>query len=200
MRLLTLPVVAAHGLIVAGLWSMSSIGAFQEPAARASDRRVEDIYIARSLRESRVTATEFCAEGRTRFAGARFEDRYTFRSTATRGSDGLMIDTNVQTIGRLHACFGSTADPATSSFYAEGALGAVTFTGRGECRTTKRDFPEPGMVVLRCFLELGDLPSGYVGGQLTTNTMGSRNVLGENADPPGYTQPSIATVRLWKRR
>ena len=41
---------------------MSSIGAFQELPARASDRRVEDIYIARSLRESRVTATDFCAE------------------------------------------------------------------------------------------------------------------------------------------
>ena len=98
------------------------------------------------------------------------------------------------------ACFGSTSDPALRSFYAEGVLATVMFTGRGECRTAKEDYPEPGMRVVRCFLELRDLPSGYVGGHLTTNTMGSRNEPGEETDPPGYTQPSIATIRLWKRR
>jgi len=79
-------------------------------------------------------------------------------------------------------------------------LHTVTFTGRGECRLAKRDYPEPGIVVVRCFLELSDLPSGYVGGQLTTNTITSRIRLGDKSDPPGYTQPSIATVRLWRRR
>ncbi len=111
-----------------------------------------------------------------------------------------MIDTNVQTVGRLHACFGATADPALSNFYAEGALGNVSFTGRGECRTAKLNYPEPGISIVRCFLELSDLPNEYIGGQLTTNTLNSKNVLGDKSDPPGYTQPSIATIRLWKRR
>ena len=161
---------------------------------------IEDIYVARSLRLSRITPTAYCAPERAGFAGSTAEDRYTFHSTATRGSDGLMTDANVATIGRLHACFGSTADPLTTNFYAEGALGDVSFTGRGECRTAKQDYPEPGITVYRCFLELRDLPREYQGGQLTTNTVVSRQGIGEASDPPGYLQPSIATVRLWKKR
>jgi hypothetical protein len=199
--LTTLATCTGWALILGGLYLALPGEASQSGRSdRASKSRVEDIYVARSMRESRVTPTAFCAEARTGFGSSRSEDRYTFRSTATRGSDGLMIETNVQTIGSLHACFGSTLDPMLTTFYAEGVLGTVTFTGRGECRNAKQDYPEPGMNVTRCFLELSDLPSGYVGGQLTTNTMGSRNALGEESDPPGYTQPSIATVRLWKRR
>ena len=188
-------------LILGGLHLTSATDAIQSDRPRkASDSSVESIYIAVSMHESKITPTAFCAEGRTGFGGPLSEDRYAFRSTTTRGSDGLMINTNVQTIGSLHACFGSTSDPALRRFYGEGVLATVTFSGRGECRMAKEDYPEPGMTVSRCFLELRDLPSGYVGGQLTTNTMGSRNVLGEETDPPGYTQPSIATIRLWKRR
>jgi hypothetical protein len=200
--LTTLLAFTGHAVILlGGLCSMSSIEAFQgAQSGSASDGRVEDIYIARSMRESRVTPTEFCAQARIGFDGARIEDQYTFRSTATRASDGLMVDTNVSAIGRLHACLGLTSDPITGNFYAEGILGTVTFTGSGECRTVKQDYPEPGMVIQRCFLELRDLPNGYVGGQLTTNSVNSRNVIGEKTDPPGYTQSSIATIRLWKRR
>jgi len=161
---------------------------------------IEDIYVARSLRLSRVTPTAYCTPEKIGVATATAEDQYTFHSTTTRSSDGLMINANVATIGRLHACFGSTADPLTSNFYAEGALGGVSFTGRGECRTAKQDYPEPGLTVYRCFLELRDLPREYLGGQLTTNTVVSRQSIGELSDPPGYVQPSIATVRLWKKR
>jgi hypothetical protein len=160
---------------------------------------VEAIYIARSMRESRIAPTAFCAPTKVGFGSATFEDQYTFRSTATRPADGLMIDPDVNTIGRLHACFGSTSD-ATLNFYAEGVLGDVPFTGTGDCRAFKQDVPETGITVYRCFLELRDLPTGYVGGVLTTNSVVSRNAIGEKSDPPGYTQPSIATVRLWKRR
>lgn len=38
----------------------------------------------------------------------------------------------------------------------------------------------------------------YVGGLLTTNTLTSRAAFGGDSDPPGYTQASIATIRLWK--
>lgn len=161
---------------------------------------VEEIYIARSIRESRVWPTAFCEKARTGFDNAIAEDQFTFQSTATRGSDGLMIDTNVQTIGRIKACFGVTSDPALITFYAEGALGTVTFTGRGECRTVKQGYPEPGMIVMRCFLDLSDVSGGRIGGQLTTNSMASRKDLGDKTDPLGYTQSSIATIRLWKPR
>ncbi len=88
----------------------------------------------------------------------------------------------------------------TNYFFAEGELGEVSFVGRGECITAKQNFPEPGLNVIRCFLELSNLPAAYVGGQLTTNTINSRAVVGGVSDPPGYAQPSIATIRLWRKR
>jgi len=56
---------------------------------------VENIYVARSLRESRVAATEFCAQARVGFGDATVEDQYTFRSIATRVADGLMVDAEI---------------------------------------------------------------------------------------------------------
>jgi hypothetical protein len=165
----------------------------------ASDGGVEAIYMVRSMRESRVTPTKFCEQTKTGFSST-IEEQYTFRSTATRPTDGLMINTNVNTVGSLHACSGRASDPTTFNFYAEGVLGKAPFTGAGDCRILKQGFPEPGISAFRCFLELRDLPTGYVGGLLTTNTVLSRNLIGENSDPPGYTQPSVAIVRLWKRR
>ncbi len=187
-------------LLLWGLCAVFPNEAFQGSRSDStSDGGVEAIYMARSIRESRVTATKFCEQTKTGFS-ARIEDRYTRRSIATRPTDGLITNTNVNKIGSLHVCFGPTSDPTTFNFYAEGVLGNVTFTGSGDCRTVKQDFPEPGISSARCFLELRDLPTGYVGGLLTSNTVASRNPIGENSDPPGYTQPSIATVRLWKRR
>jgi hypothetical protein len=166
----------------------------------ASTSQVEEIYIARSLRESREAPSEFCAPARTGFGEAQTEDRYSFWSVDVRGSDGRVTDARVQQVGVLRACFGPIPGAGASFFYAEGAFGDVTFTGRGDCRGSAEVSPEPGMSVTRCFMDIGDLPAVYVGGRLTTNTMGSRNGLGDVSDPPGYTQPSIATVRLWRRR
>jgi len=166
---------------------------------QGEETRVEEIYIGRSVRESQITPTEFCAQARTGFV-ARLESRFTFRSTATRAADGLMVDTNVGTIGSLHACFGETSDPAISNFYAEGLLGRTAFNGIGECHLMKSDFPERGLFPFRCFLDLSGFPDQYVGGQLTTNTVNSLKSLGTETDPQGYTQSSIATVRLWKKR
>ncbi len=168
--------------------------------AVAAQSRVEDIYIARSVLESSVPPTAFCTPARTGFDKYTNEDRYALQSIATRPSDGLVTDDNVNTIGGIRACFASTADPKTRNFYAEGTLGAVSFIGAGECLTVKPDYPEPGLTVARCFLELRNLSNGYIGGQLTTNTMRSRKLTGVITDPPGYTQYSIATIRLWKRR
>jgi hypothetical protein len=111
--------------------------------------QLEEIYIGRSVRESRVAPTAFCAQARTGFSDAESEDRYTFRSTASRSSDGRIVAANRSTIGNIHACFGPTSDPAVVNFYGEGILGRVTFKGSGEC-SRKADWPEKGLVVRAC--------------------------------------------------
>ena len=161
---------------------------------------VEDIHVVRSLQLSPVPATDFCSIGRSGFGNATIEDRYDFRVVVTKASDGKVVDSTATTIGGLHACFGPSSNPLISNFFAEGTLGNITFIGKGECRQSRRDFPEPGLTLYRCYLDIEGLPTGYVGGMLTTNTVTSRQSIGEVSDPPGYTQPSIATVRLWKAR
>jgi hypothetical protein len=79
-------------------------------------------------------------------------------------------------------------------------LGKTALKGVGDCHVTKSDFPERGLSVVHCFLELSDRLGEYLGGQLTTNTVSSPKLLGVDSDPPGYIQPSIATIRLWKKR
>jgi hypothetical protein len=170
-----------------------------EGARIAAGPQLEEIYIARSVRESRIAPTEFCAQTRSGFGDAQFEDRYTFRSTATRSSDGRMVNLNVRTIGILHACIGRTSDPAIVRFYGEGVLGGAAFTGTGDCRSNA-DFPEKGLLVSKCFLDLSGLPDRYVAGLLTTNSMNSLKPLGLETNPRGYTQSSIATIRLWRKR
>lgn len=161
---------------------------------------VEEIYVAHAVRQSRMTPTGFCDERRIGFGTALFEDHFALRSIETRPSDGRMLSADVRTIGNMHVCFGATADSATLNFRAEGTLSGIPFVGKGECLTVKRDFPERGLTVMRCFLDLQGLPPTYVGGQLTSNTVLSRVAVGEASDPAGYTQPSIVTVRLWKHR
>ncbi|HJR34068.1 MAG TPA: hypothetical protein VJ817_03920 [Gemmatimonadales bacterium] len=188
MSLVVLPVAAAFALGVA----VTSLAA-QSPADS-----VESIYIARSWRTSRVSPTAFCSQGHAGFAGATIEDHYSFRSVGV-APDGRVTDADVQEVGRLHACLAQL--PASKfNFFAQGVVGTVPFTGRGECETLGTDVPEPGLLSQRCYLRLEHLPPGYLGGLLTTNTINSRNLIGGASDPPGYTQPSIATVRLWRSR
>jgi hypothetical protein len=191
-RILTIgPAIAALGYF--GLRSVDA------QDAASADRSVEEIYVVRSFRESRDDVTQFCAAERIGFSGATREDKYTFRSVAVSETSGLVTDADVAIVGRLHACVGPVTSTNSYKFYADGDLNSVSFSGRGECVIAQRDYPEQGLMVVRCFLELGQLQDPYVGGQLTTNTMSSRTLSGPS-DPPGYTQPSIATVRLWKRR
>jgi hypothetical protein len=164
----------------------------------ASD--VEEIYIARSVREARMMPTEFCAKARTGVDNATVEDQLTFRSLATRTSDGRVLDTNLKTIGSVHACQGPTANPAISQFYGDFVLERIAFKGFGECHRAKSDFPERGVTVFSCVFDLSGLPGEYIGGLLTTNTISSLKILGTETEPSGYTQASIATIRLWKKR
>jgi hypothetical protein len=180
--------------------AISSTSAQDREATSRPAANVEEIYVARSVRESRVTPTEFCSKAKSGVSDATVEDDYTLRSVATRTSDGRILDASVNSIGSIHACFGRTSKPGVSEFYGDIRLGNTAMEGFGECQLAKSDYPEQGVSVFRCFLELSNLPTDYIGGQLTTNTVNSRKLVGTESDPPGFTQPSIATIRLWKRR
>ena len=164
-----------------------------------SDAGVEDIVILRSLRLSRITPTDFCAASRVGFS-ASAEDRYDFKPVATDPASGKVTNAGGARAGTLHACFGPTSDSLVFGFHAEGDVGGTSFVGHGHCRMAKADSPEAGISFWTCQLDLTGLPSGYLGDQLTTSTLQSRALLGAETDPPGYTQASIATVRLWKAR
>jgi len=125
--------------------------------------QVEEIRIVRSVRLSRDPATGFCNAERTGFEGAESEDQYDFRVVITRASDGMVVNATSVPIGELHACFGPSSDPEVTNFFGRGTLAGVTFAGRGDCRLTKRHFPEQGMLTYRCFLDLRGLPEGYIG-------------------------------------
>jgi hypothetical protein len=172
----------------------------QKSNATAKLTEQEEIYVARSVRESRVAPTAFCAHTKTGFKSDAFEDHYALRSIRTGASDGRMVNGDITKIGSGHACFGRTADPAILNFYLELQIGKTALKGIGDCRSMKSGFPEEGLIAWHCFLNLTDPLGEYVGGQLTSNTITSRKDLGLETDPPGYTQSSIATIRLWKRR
>ena len=95
----------------------------QESNGIAKITEPEEIYVARSVRESRVSPTVFCAPTKTGFNSDAFEDQYTLPSIATRTSDGRMVNANITTIGAGHGCFGRTAVPAILNFYLELHLG-----------------------------------------------------------------------------
>jgi hypothetical protein len=206
----------AAGCVLSALGCLLGTASFvlaqqsQKTAQATQPDQVEEIYIVRSVRESRVAPTEFCAKAKTGFESTA-DDQYTFRSTAVSTDDGRMTDTSVKTIGSGHGCLGPNADPAILNFYLELDLGRMALKGIGNCRRTKSDFPERGIQVWHCVLDLSDPARLYVGGYLTSNTIASLKLaapgqrgetasVGMESDPPGYTQPSIATIRLWKKR
>jgi hypothetical protein len=190
----------ATSILMAATSAIAPASAHLRKATPAASADVEEIYIARSVRESRATPTEFCAKERTGISDATIEDQYSLRSVATRTSDGRALDSDVSTIGSVHACFGRTENSTISEFYGQILLGSTALKGFGECKLAKSNFPEQGMTVFRCFLDLSSLSGKYIGGQLTSNTVVSRKPIGTESDPAGYTQPSIATIRLWRKR
>ncbi|MDH3423092.1 MAG: hypothetical protein OEN00_08865, partial [Gemmatimonadota bacterium] len=160
--------ISALLLVASSLCVPSPVGAQELPNSP------EEIYVARSLRESREPPGPFCAPTRTGFGAATVEDRYSFWSVAVRPSDGRITDARVGQVGDLQACFGPLEGGGGSFFYAEGSLGGAQFTGRGDCRPSSDRSPRDGIGITRCYMDLGDLPDDYVSGRLTTNTINSR--------------------------
>lgn len=160
----------------------------------------EDIYILRSIREQHQSADGWCAASKTGFEpfpqdAERF---YSFWSVQVNSEDGKVFDTKARRVAELRGCFGATADKARQNFYAEVSLGSLSFRGHGECLALRVDFPAAGLFPVRCHLVLSGLPKPYAGGVLTTNTVTSQAAFGGDTNPKGYTQASIATIRLWK--
>lgn len=195
-RLRTLCLLAIPGMLAA----CSSPGTPRPAAPPATAQSgIEDIFVVRSLRKERATPGDFCAAARTGFT-ARIEDRYVFKAVITREPDGKVVDASNHEVGTLHACFDAAPGMVDASFYAEGVIAGVSVTGNGKCGPIRNDFPEAGISSNRCFLILSNLPAPYVAGVLTTNSIASRQPIGDQSDPPGYVQPSIATIRLWRKR
>ncbi len=180
-----------------GLVAAASIAGGVMPATAS-----EDIYILRSIREQQTPAANWCSPARTGFEPfpADAERFFSFWSVRVQPEDGKVVDAKSARVAELRGCFGATNERPRQNFYAEIKLGSISFRGTGECLALKADFPEPGLFPVRCQLVLSGLPKPYVGGILTTNTITSKAPIGGNTDPPGYTQASIATIRLWKTK
>jgi hypothetical protein len=167
-------------------------------SARASAR--EEIYVLRSMRERQEPLADWCSSTRVGFAPFPADAERFFSFWSLRSEAGRVVDTQGARVAELRGCFGPTDERARQRFYAEVQLGSISFRGNGECLALASDFPEAGLFPVRCQLVLSGLPAPYVGGLLTTNTLTSKASFGGNTDPPGYTQASIATVRLWTAR
>ena len=187
-------------VVASCLSTVLACSSFANGQGSAAKSDVEDVYILRSIRLSRTDPTDFCSQSRTTFAGSRSEDRFSFVPVTTDSKSGMVRGIDGVATATLRACFGSTDRPETVNFYGEGELRGVRFTGRGTCSTLKNDFPETGIRLVQCFLDLTVADKDYVGGLLTSSTIISRQLVGTTSDPPGYSQASIATVRLWRRR
>jgi len=182
-------------------WVVCAIVALSACATPASPTALEEIYILRSIREDQAPNADWCASSRTGFEPFPTDAERHFSFWSVRSaSDGRIVEAQRARVATLHGCFGPSSERARQNFYAEIELGSISFRGHGECLALAIDTPEAVLFPVRCQLVLSGLPAPYVGGLLTTNTMTSGALFGGETDPPGYTQASIATIRLWKAR
>jgi hypothetical protein len=191
--------VLAAVSFVAALTQLS--GCMASPGNQGAARSAsEAIYILRSIREEKAPAVGWCALSKTGFEpfATDAERFFSFWSVSSRPEDGRIVDAKRKQVAQLRACFGATPERARQNFYAEIELGGMSFHGSGECLALMTDFPQAGLFPVRCQLVLSGLPAPFVGGLLTTNTLTSTARFGGATDPPGYTQASIATIRLWR--
>lgn len=164
--------------------------------AQPAGSNIEEIYVLRSLRETRVTPTEFCGP----LTAPTSEDYYTFHTLGLDAHTGRAGSFSASSVGHIRGCFGKAPEAGVFLFYGEFEVNGVTGKARGDCKSGPADFPEQGLRLFACYFLLSELPAPYAGGQLTTNSVNSKNITGEVSDPSGYIQVSVATVRLWKRR
>ena len=73
----------------------------QPQGASSASPALDEIYVARSVRLSRVPATSFCDKSNTEVSRANNEDQYIFRAVATNPTDGRVTDADSTTVGTL---------------------------------------------------------------------------------------------------
>ena len=193
---------AVAAMAIVAVCTTLSACAVKSKSASPPGSALEAIYVLRSIREQHAPTSGACAASKTGFEPfpSDAERFFSFWSVRSRAEDGRVIDAKQARVAELRGCFGPTEDRARQNFFAEIELGAISFRGRGECLALGIDVPEAGLFPVRCQLVLSGLPAPFVGGLLTTNTITSKALFGGDTDPSGYTQASIATIRLWKAR
>jgi hypothetical protein len=192
---------------VAILLAGGNMGCTSTPSAPSSASvsiSYEDIFVLRSERKERITTSTWCTPERAGFAPlsgpSLLEDRFHFWSVETRVADGRIANVQAADLGEARACFGATESRAVFNFYLETTLSGLAISGKGDCTVVLADKPEKNMYLSRCTAPLRVASDAYVGGLLVTNSMTTSEVtFGLQTNPPGYTQVSIATVRLWRR-
>ncbi len=195
------PGVTTVAAIVA-TWMILSACSARAQSVAAPDSALEEIYVLRSIREPKAPTPNGCTESSIGFPPfpTDAERFFSFWSVRSRAEDGRVVDAKQVRVAELRGCFGPTDHLARQNFYAAIQLGSLSFRGAGECLALGINVPETGLFPVRCQLVLSGLPAPYVGGLLTTNTLTSKAAFGPDTDPPGYTQASIATIRMWKAR
>ena len=165
------------------------------------DEGFEEIYVLRSIRDRQEVQDGRCTASAVGFDPYPIDAdrRFSFWSVISRPADGLIVDAANLMVAELRGCFGPTGDKTRQNFHAEIRMGSKVFRGRGECQALLVNFPEEALIPVRCQIVLNDLPEPYIGGLLTTNTLTSGAQYGRETSPSGYTQASIATIRLWKK-
>ena len=164
-------------------------------SAQPSESAFEELgFVFRSMADSSVDATDFCATAPFRVDVA---TGFVLRSISARSSDGAIQDFGKQEIATLEACFNLDGVPAGEfDFYSRAIFlkSGLAFTLDGTCRPLVISTPEPGVNQTNCTQLVVEAPLGYEGGLLVTNSLSPASA------SLGYNAGSIASLRIFRER
>lgn len=115
-------------------------------------------------------------------------------SIATRGSDGMVVEEQIQPVGDVRACAQVTfplVEGSTAPFYARFDLAHGTYTANGSCRVTSNGVPQAGVVLAGCALRVQMGPEGFVGGVAASASVLTLGTI------PGFATGSFWTLRIY---
>jgi len=157
---------------------------------------IEEVRIFRSISTRNMLGSAAAAQcTKAPFASLSY-DELDLVTVTTRSWDGMVTDPEVEKIGTLIGCLGAPNTAGHLPFYSEGHFNdhgqekGLSFVGNGECDRVAGPVP-PQVTVFRCWVMASNLPSGYAGGFITSNTLGTAL--------PGYLRTSIGVARFWKQ-
>lgn len=159
----------------------------------------EEVHVFRTSRTQRVRgSTELCRAAPFESVA---EDHYALASFTTDSATSRIDDSHVLPVGEFRACFGAAVTGQPIAMYARGRVGALEWSGRGECSGMPSQPPDRRVVAFNCNLTLDGLPPEYVGGWATSSTL--QPVLGADAAADakveGYLSTSVVVMRVWRR-